>query len=516
MINKIYTYINLWLTGHMITVESDNNRSVPGIEIIWLGDMAIKESKERIRSTFRALKISIPNLKFILNLAPSHIRKTGTNFDVAMALAILCNISKNIHHTKLIENWLFFGELGLDWQVKRVNWLLPVILSAREKGFKYFFVPSENIYELEYIPDIYIFSIDNFAKIVDIFLHGKELSFLYNSKSIDDIKHISWSSEVDFEQIKWQTVAKRSLSIAAAGMHNTLMIWAPGSGKTLMSRALQSIIPPLTNNEILEVSQIYSIVGKLNQDLPLITNRPFRNIHHTASKVSLVWWWSNLQPWEISLAHRGILFMDEFTEFGRDTLDVLRQPIEDKKITISRASGSISYPADFMLVAAMNPCKCGFYKDPEKSCVCSISDIKRYQSRISGPLLDRIDMILEIPRENIDKLLDRQNSQSSEEIKNKVLQAHEFQQKRFFDSKITNNSQITSKDIQKYIYLDTKAEEFLKIGARKLILSPRVVHRIMKLSRTIADMENNDIIWLNHVAEAFQYRNKNMFIDENI
>jgi magnesium chelatase family protein len=501
----------------MITVESDTNHSVPTIDIIWLPDTAIKESKERIRSTFRRLNIKIPNIKFILNLAPSHIRKVGTSFDLAMALAILCNINTDVYHRKLIDQWLFFGELGLDGEVKRINWLLPIVLSARSKWFKYFFVPSENIYELEYVPDIYIFGISNFSQIVDIFSHGHESEYIYNLKKISDLANISAQWDVDFGHIKWQLVAKRSLSIAAAWLHNTLMVWAPWSGKTLMSRALQSILPPLTSNEILEVSQMYSIIGKLDKDTPLIINRPFRNIHHTASKVSLVWWWSNLQPWEISLAHRGILFMDELTEFGRDTLDVLRQPLEDKKITISRASGSVSYPADFMLVAAMNPCKCGFYKDPEKPCICNILDIKRYQSRISWPLLDRIDMILEIPRENIDSLLDRnQISENSQSIRAKVIQAHNIQQKRFSETNITNNSQISSKDIDKYILMESKAEEFLKNWARKLILSPRVVHRIMKLARSIADMDGNEIILLNHIAEAFQYRNKNMFIDENM
>ena len=501
----------------MITVESDTNHSVPTIDIIWLADTAIKESKERIRSTFRRLNIKIPNIKFILNLAPSDIRKTGTSFDLAMALSMLCNIHTDIYHRKLIEQWLFFGELGLDWEVKRVNWLLPIILSARSKWFKYFFVPADNIYELEYVPDIYIFAISNFSQIIDIFTHWQESEYIYNSKKLSDLNSVSSQWDIDFGHIKWQIVAKRSLSIAAAGLHNTLMVWAPGSVKTLMSRALQSILPPLTNDEILEVSQMYSIVGKLNKDIPLIIHRPFRNIHHTASKVSLVWWWANLQPWEISLAHRGILFMDELTEFGRDTLDVLRQPLEDKKITISRASGSVNYPADFMLVAAMNPCKCGFYKDPEKACICNIMDIKRYQSRISWPLLDRIDMILEIPRENIDKLLDRETShENSEQIRAKVIQAHNIQQKRFIDTNITNNSQISSKDIDKYIYMESRAEEFLKNWARKLILSPRVVHRIMKLARSIADMDWSEHILLNHIAEAFQYRNKNMFIDENM
>ena len=484
---------------------------MPGIEIIWLPDTTIKESKERIKSALRTIGIKVPNIKFVLNLSPSDIRKNGTSFDLPMAVAIFCTIYEDIQND-LLDQWLFFGELWLDGEVKRIDGLLPMVMWAKKKWYKYFFIPYDNLYELEYIPDIYICPISNFQEIVDIFLHNKSPSFIHNNRSIYQLQS-EYHFQVDFEHIKWHTIAKRALTIAATGMHNLLMSGAPWSGKTMLSRALQSILPPMDYNEILEVSQIYSVVWKLDKENPLIVYRPFRPIHHTASKISITWWWSNLRPWEISLAHRGILFLDEIAEFPSDTLEVLRQPIEDKHITISRVTWSLSYPASFMLVAAMNPCKCWYFKDKEKNCTCSINDIKRYQSRLSGPLLDRIDMILEIPREHIDQIMDKSSWQSSADIREQVLKARHIQQKRFEDSQITTNSQISSKDIQKYIILDDQAEQFLKNAAQQLTLSARVVHRLMKLARSIADIDGSDIVKLNHIAESLQYRSKTMFVE---
>lgn len=512
MIHKIKTFANIGLIWHEIVIEAGTNKSLPGIEIIWLPDTTIKESKERIRSTLRSSNIKIPNLKFVLNLSPSDIKKNWTSFDLPMAVAILCVIYEDINNS-LLQDGLFFGELGLDGQVKRIDGLLPMVMAAKKRWYKYFFVPMENLYELEYIPGIYIYPVDSFQDIIDILINDKKPDWIHDNKSLEDLQ-LWYHFQVDFEHIKWHTIAKRALTIAATGMHNVLMSWAPWSGKTMLSRALQSILPPMTHEEILEVSQIYSVVWKLDKETPLIVHRPFRPIHHTASKISITGGWSNLRPGEISLAHRGILFLDEIAEFPTDTLEVLRQPIEDKNITISRVSGSLNYPASFMLVAAMNPCKCGYYKDKEKNCTCSLNDIKRYQSRLSWPLLDRIDMILEIPRENINQILDKSSSQSSTDIREQVIKARSLQQKRFAGTHISTNSQISSKDIQKYIILEEKAESFLKNAALQLILSPRVVHRIMKLSRSIADMEGSKIVQLSHIAESLQYRSKTMFVED--
>lgn len=514
-IQKIKTFTNLGLQSYEIIIEADSNNSLPTIEIIGLPDAAIRESKERLRATFRNLEIALPQLKIILNLSPSDTKKVGTSFDLPMAMAILSLIyEENIYHKDQIQDFLFFWELGLDGEIKRVNGLLPSVINALKYGYTHFFVPQENLYELEYVPGITIYPLNNFQQIINHFLYNKEIDSITQEKNIQTLQQQNNDYEVDFQHIKWQIIAKRALGIAAAGLHNLLMIGAPWSGKTLLSKALQSILPPLNFEEILEVSQIYSVVGKLNKDLPLIIKRPFRQIHHTASKISIVGGWSQLTPGEISLAHKGILFFDELTEFPRETLEVLRQPLEDRSITISRVAWTIQYPANVMFVASMNPCKCGYYKDREKQCMCSLQDIKRYQNKLSWPLLDRIDMILEIPRENIDKILDTLPSESSETIRDKVINARKIQQKRFSKYKnIFSNSHISSKHIQKLIPLDKTCKDFLIDAAQKLTISPRIIHRTMKLGRTIADMEGDENVEIKHLAEALQYRNKTMFIE---
>lgn len=514
MIYKTKTFANVWLEWYEILVEADCNKSLPGIEIIWLPDAAIKESKERLRATFRNVWILLPNKKFVLNLAPSDIKKVGTSFDLSMAVAILILIHEwKINYKKELDNYLFFGELWLDGKIKRVNWLLPSVISAIKKWYRDFFVPADNLYELEYISGINIYPLDNFWQLLDYFIYWKDLQKISVSKNIDNLYDKNCDIDLDFENIKWHILAKRALSVAAAWLHNLLMVWAPGSGKTMLSKALSWVLPPLWFQEVLETSQIYSVIWKLNKENPLIVKRPFRQVHHTASKISIVWWWSNLTPWEVSLAHKWILFFDEITEFPRETLEVLRQPLEDKSISISRVSGSVKYPANFMFVASMNPCKCGYYKDPDRACNCSINDVKKYQNKISGPLMDRIDMIVEIPRENIDKLLENMKWESSQSIGQKIQKAWEMQKKRFSNTNIASNSDMTSKDIDKYIVLTPEIKDFLKNASEKLVLSPRVVHRIIKLARTVADMEWVENLEIKHLAEAMQYRSKTMFVE---
>jgi len=511
---KTKTYTTLWLNWFEITIEADSNKALPTIEIIWLPDPAIKESKERLRATFRNVGIDLPKRKIVLNLAPSDTKKVWTSFDLPMAMAILLLIYEwQVAHAHQIDKFLFFGELGLDWAIKRVNGLLPSVINAMHHGYQDFFVPAENIYELEYVPGIRIYPLNNFREVVQYFIQGKDFNLIDQAKDIQDLYSASSKFEVDFAHIKWHILAKRALSIAAAWLHNLIMVWSPGSWKTLLSKALQSILPPLGFEEILEVSQIYSVVWKLNKDLPLITQRPFRQVHHTASKISIIGGWSLLTPGEVSMAHKWILFFDELTEFPREVLEVLRQPIEDKTIVISRVSGTIQYPANFMFVAAMNPCKCWFYKDPEKNCSCGIHDIRKYQSKISWPLLDRIDMILEIPRENIDKILDNFQWESSESIRSKVINAWKIQQARFRSLNIFSNSQITSKHIDSLIPLDSASKDFLSQASQKLILSPRIIHRTIKLARTIADMNWETDVAVKHLAEAMQYRSKTMFVE---
>lgn len=514
MIARIKTFANLGLLGQEITVEADSNKSLPTIEIIGLPDTTIRESKERIRASFRNIGIDLPKRKFILNLSPSDLKKVGTAFDLPMAVALLCLIADGkVAHYERLPEFLFFGELGLDGSVKRVNGILPSVISAKQKGYQTFFIPAENFYELEYVSDITLIPIKHFSQVANFLLKWASLEHFRNAKNLTDLINQSPSLLNDFSSIKGQIIAKRALSIAAAGLHNVLMVWAPGSGKTMLSKALPSILPPLDFPEILEVSQIYSVVWKLNKDQPLITQRPFRQVHHTASKVSIIGGGTHLTPGEISLAHKGILFFDELSEFPREVLEVLRQPLEDSVIHISRVSGTIEYPANVMFIASMNPCKCGYYKDPEKSCSCSLSEIKRYQSKISGPLLDRIDMILEIPREKIDTLLTKSLNQSSAELRQQVIKAWKIQKDRFWKSGIQTNAMMDAKAIDHYIQLDSACKDFLSQAAEKFTLSGRVIHRLLKLGRTIADMEGKDQLEVGHLMEAIHYRSKTMFVE---
>jgi len=508
MISKVYTVSNIWLETFLITVEADSNKALPTIDIVWLADTSIKEAKERIRSAFRNLDIKLPNRKFIINLSPSNIKKSWNRYDVPIAISILQLVLDNID-TKLVQESIFVWELGLDWEIKPIQWIIPVIVKWKKEWFKYFFVPEDNANEASFIDWINVISVKNLSELIQYLTKEIDLDFVKPNK-------IEYKNEydVDFADIKWNLLQKRALMVAASWMHNLLMVGPPWSWKTMLAKAIKWILPPLSEDEILETSMIYSIKWLLTKENPIISSRPFRSVHHTASSISIIWWWAQLAPWEISLANNWILFFDELPEFPRQVLEVLRQPLEDKKIVISRASGSTSYPAKFMFVAAMNPCKCGYFQDPEKQCTCSLNEVKKYQWKISWPLLDRFDIILEVPRQKIDKILSKTKEETSEEIRKKVIKAWEKQKKRFKNEKINFNSQMDAKLIQKYCPLSENVQLILKQASENLSLSARAIHRIIKLARTLADLDNSENIEQNHILEALQYRSKSMFVEE--
>ena len=503
MLVKTYASAVHGIDATTVTVETEMSPGM-SIDIVGLPDNAVKESELRIDAALRSVGYRIPGQKTVINMAPADIRKEGSHYDLSLAVGILA-CSNQISNER-ISDYILLGELSLDGSIKPVKGALPIAIQAVKENFKGIIVPKENAREATVVNNLEVYGMSSILEVIDFFNGNPTVEptvidtrkeFFENYETVD----------LDFADVKGQENVKRALEIAAAGGHNVIMIGAPGSGKTMLSKRIPSILPPFTLRESLETTKIHSVAGTLPKDSALMTTRPFRSPHHTISDVALVGGGTYPQPGEISLAHNGVLFLDELPEFKRQVLEVLRQPLEDREITISRARFTVNYPASFMLVASMNPCPCGYYNHPEKQCVCSSAQVKKYLNRISGPLLDRIDIHVEVVPVPFKDLAVRQTSESSAEIRKRVIKAREIQLKRFADSpKIHCNAQMTSSKIRTFCNVDDIGMTLLKNAMEKLGLSARAYDRILKVSRTIADLEGVEDIKPQHIAEAIQYR----------
>lgn len=501
MLAKVYSGANLGLKSLPITVEVDiANQGLPSFTLVGLGDRAIEESKERVRSALKNSEADFPSKRITVNLAPADIPKEGPAFDLPIAVGLLIASGQL---TADVSDGLLIGELSLDGGLRQINGVLSYAILAKSLGLKRILLPQANSQEAALIDGLEVYG---FSDLQEIFKYLSGNLTKNPEPTVELELEENNLQQFDFKDVKGQEQAKRALEIAASGGHNVLLKGPPGAGKTLLARSFPSILPPLSKEEALEITQIYSVSGNLTEDGPIIKTRPFRSPHHTASYVGIIGGGNNIKPGDVTLAHRGVLFLDEIPEFNRSVLESLRQPLEDKQVTISRASGSLTFPAQFILIAAQNPCPCGFLGSANKSCICLPGQISRYRKKISGPLLDRIDIHLDVPAVDVNKLTNQHLTEDSGVIRKRVENARNIQTKRFKGSKIRLNSEMANAQIKQFCSVDDSGLDLLKKAISQMNLSARSYHRILKLSRTIADLADSEMILPEHIAESLTFR----------